>query len=112
MAQPVSETRPRFFMESAYDLLCARLSLSHRESQIVRHLFGNHKESHIADELGMSAHTLRTHVERLYRKLGVANRAALAIHLYESFLALTCEPDTPLDPVCSRYAAGTCPFRN
>jgi len=64
MAQPVSETRPRFFMESAYDLLCARLSLSHRESQIVRHLFGNHKESHIADELGMSAHTLRTHVER------------------------------------------------
>ena len=55
---------------------------------------------------------LRTHVERLYRKLGVANRAALAIHLYESFLTLTCELDTPLDPVCSRYAAGTCPFRN
>lgn len=103
---------PRFLDEKPFEHLCARLRLSRREAQIVESMFRVDKESAIARRLGMSPHTLRTHVERLYRKLRVNNRTELMIRLYESFLSLVSEPGSPLSPVCSRRTAGHCPFEH
>jgi len=111
MAGPTHGAAPRFLEKPVLDLLCVRLRLSRRESQIVRRLFGDLTEAAIAHELDMSPHTLRTHVERLYRKLGVTCRMELTVCLYESFMALTGEPDSPLPPLCPRYAAGACPLQ-
>jgi len=97
--------------KQAFDLLRARLRLSRREGQIVQCIFSDAKESTIARRLKMSPHTLRTHVERLYRKLRVTNRMELVIRLYESFLSLICESGSSLPPVCSQHAAGRCPLR-
>ena len=111
MAKPVRDMFPRFLNKKTFDLLSARLRLSQREGQIVQCIFRDDKESDIARRLGMSPHTLRTHVIRLYQKLKVASRMELVIRLYESLLSATCEPRSPLPPICSRYVDGRCPLR-
>ena len=112
MVEFTSAILPRFLDKQPFDLLCARLRLSRREAQIVGCIFRDDKEPVIARRLEMSPHTLRTHIERLYRKLRVTNRLGLVIRLYESFLSLVCESRSPLSPLCSRHAARRCPIRN
>jgi DNA-binding CsgD family transcriptional regulator len=56
----------------------ASLKLSPRERQIVECvLSGVDSEPEIAGQLAMSSRTVHTHVERLYRKLGVSSRSQL-----------------------------------
>ena len=63
----------------------AALSLSGREFQILQCLFDDQKESVIAQGLGMSPHTVHTHLERLYRKLGVSGRGAAIVRVFGTF---------------------------
>src|SRR5580765_3280665 len=53
------------------------LRISNRELQIIQGVFDDQKEFAIAGELMISVHTVHTHLERLYRKLGVSSRVAL-----------------------------------
>lgn len=62
------------------------LRLSPRELQIVQAIFDDLKEAAIADKLGISAHTVHTHLERLYRKLSVRGRTTLAIRILAEHL--------------------------
>jgi len=55
------------------------LRLSRRECEITQAVFDDAKEETIAAGLGISAHTVHTHLERLYRKLGVGSRASLVV---------------------------------
>jgi DNA-binding CsgD family transcriptional regulator len=64
------------------------LRLSDRELQIVRLCAADLKEKAIARQLSISEHTVHTHVERLYRKLGVGSRAALLVRVFATFRAL------------------------
>lgn len=96
---------------AAWKELGRRLGLSPRELQIARRLFAGDKESAIATALGLSAHTVHTHVERLYDKFDVDNRAALLVRLFAAFLALVASPGSPLPPLCPHYSAGRCPLR-
>lgn len=57
------------------------LRLSRRESEILQAVFDDQKESTIAVNLGISAHTVHTHLERLYRKLSVSSRVALVVRV-------------------------------
>lgn len=98
--------------EGAWCSLCDRLNLSPRELQIARGIFADHKEGKIAADLGLSAHTVRTHLERLYRKLRVHSRVELVLHLMEQFLRLTREPGSPLPPICAAHASGSCPLHH
>jgi DNA-binding NarL/FixJ family response regulator len=52
--------------------------LSPRESQIVQHVLLDEKERAIAAKLGISTHTVHTHLRRIYAKLGVSSRVELA----------------------------------
>lgn len=66
---------------AAAGLPLASAGLSRREREIAALLLTDAKECAIAAHLGISPHTVHTHVARLYRKLGVASRLQLAVWL-------------------------------
>jgi two-component system, NarL family, nitrate/nitrite response regulator NarL len=57
---------------------CPPLSFSRREEQVIRLAVDGLAVPQIAETLGVSINTVKTHMERVYRKLGVTDRAALA----------------------------------
>lgn len=65
------------------------LALSPRESDIVLGLLDGEVESHIAERLAISVHTVHCHVGRLYRKLGVQSRSDLLIAIFRTYLEIT-----------------------
>jgi DNA-binding NarL/FixJ family response regulator len=63
------------------------LRISDRELEIIQGIFDDRKEFAIADELKISMHTVHTHLERLYRKLGVSSRVALVLYILSEYLS-------------------------
>jgi DNA-binding CsgD family transcriptional regulator len=66
--------------------------LSKREQEIGALLVAGYAAVNAAAVLGLSEHTVRTYVRRLYRKLGVSNRVEL-VRLYMECLEQTEDPD-------------------
>jgi DNA-binding CsgD family transcriptional regulator len=60
-------------------LIDRELRLSAREHDIVELVLADVKESAMGARLGISPHTVHTHLERLYRKLGVTGRVQLVV---------------------------------
>jgi hypothetical protein len=58
----------------------------------------------------MSSHTVRTHMERLYRKLWVRSRTELVLAVVGSLLAEIAQPNAYLPSICGKRSAGRCPF--
>ena len=58
--------------------------LSEREVEIVRRVLLDHSESRIASEIGISRHTVHTHLERVFRGVGVHSRVQLAVLIISS----------------------------
>ena len=63
------------------------LDLSEREFAIVKLVFDDRSDEGIADELGISRHTVNTHLSRLYRKLNVHSRVQLVVRTCSEFLS-------------------------
>lgn len=99
------------FSEQAWAGVACSLGLSGRELEIVRGVFRDDTEFAIATALGISSHTVHTHFERLYHKLGVTDRTELILRVVHEVLALTTLPGTTLSPICANFAAGRCPLR-
>lgn len=78
----------RLFTERQWSAIAVNLRLSEREFQIVRCCFEDLKESAIARRLGISYHTVHTHLERLYKKLGVCSRPAMMVQVFSAYIAL------------------------
>ncbi len=57
-------------------VLAERLPITPREAEVLAALVAGHTNDGIAHELGISRHTVVRHVEHIYAKLGVHNRAA------------------------------------
>jgi DNA-binding NarL/FixJ family response regulator len=57
------------------DAAVAAFALTPREREVLACLVDDHTEAEIADDLGISAHTIRSHVKNLYAKLQVHSRA-------------------------------------
>jgi DNA-binding NarL/FixJ family response regulator len=72
------------FSDDEWRDLTSLLSLSSRELDIIRAVTAEKKDATIALQLGISARTVRTHFERLYRKLGVTNRPGLLLVLFRT----------------------------
>ena len=94
----------------AWREIACSLTLSARELQIVRGIFDDRTDFAIAAELGISPHTVHTHIERLHHKLGVADRVELVLRVMREFVALTIAPATVLPSICADRAAGRCPL--
>ena len=66
--------------------LVSHLKLSPRERQIIECILGGADgEDVVARRLGISSHTVHTHVERLYRKLRVTSRSQLVASLFITY---------------------------
>jgi DNA-binding CsgD family transcriptional regulator len=72
----------------SWEQLAASLGLSSRELQVAQGAFDDLREPEMARQLGISAHTVHTHLERVYRKLGVNSRGQLLVTLFGEYLAL------------------------
>ena len=51
-------------------------------------VFENKKDLAIAMDLGISAHTVHTYFERMYRKLDVQDRCGLLMRVFETWVIL------------------------
>jgi DNA-binding CsgD family transcriptional regulator len=78
------------FSEEAWQRVTSVLALSARESEILQGIFEDQKESCIAANLGISSHTVHTHLERLYRKLRVTSRVGLVVRVFAEYLSKHC----------------------
>ena len=65
------------------------LQLSGREREIVQCIFDDHTGAVMAQQLGISVHTINTHLERLYRKLAVQTRTAAVVRIFAEHLNLS-----------------------
>jgi len=71
----------------------AASSLSSREQDVVNLLAEGRLKKEIADQLGVSFHTVDTHLRRIYEKLGVANKnAAVAEAMRQGLIGRSREP--------------------
>ncbi|MFR9806005.1 helix-turn-helix transcriptional regulator [Pseudonocardia sp. RS010] len=57
--------------------------LTRRELEVLRYLAGGASNQEIADRLGLSVGTVKTHVKALLRKLGAANRTDAAARFHD-----------------------------
>jgi len=98
------------FPLEAWDEIAYHLKLSGQELRIVRGVFDDCTELDIACRMKVSPHTVRTHCERLYRKLGVTDRVKLVLRVVEAFVALTRSANATFPPICANFARGCCPL--
>ena len=76
-------------LDGEWKAIARRLRLSPRELQIVRHIAADEKERAIAARLDISAHTVHTHLRRIYEKLGVDSRVKLVTEIFRQYVACT-----------------------
>lgn len=79
----VETVRPLFTKYATRMRARASTGLTPREQEILALLRGGLSNAEISDRLFLSPRTVSTHVERVLRKLGVANRVAAAVHATE-----------------------------
>lgn len=99
------------FSRQAWDDVARNLRVSRRELQLLRGMFDGLTESAIAAELRISVRTVRTHMERLHRKLNVTHQVALVLRVMVEFLNLAGAPGSGVPPFCAARSTGRCPLR-
>jgi DNA-binding CsgD family transcriptional regulator len=80
--QPVAAL-PRLVLEA----FCARHRLTPREHEVIELLFDGLATAEMASRLGISPHTIRDHLKRVYRKTGTRSRSELLSTLSSARLA-------------------------
>lgn len=70
--------------EAAIFALMVRLELSRREAEVLHEVGKGRTNDEIAEALGISLSTVKTHLERVFRRLGVASRTAAALRALKS----------------------------
>jgi DNA-binding CsgD family transcriptional regulator len=85
--RPTARTGRCIFSPRQWQGLADSLKLSDRELQSVQCIFDDQTELAIARELRISAHTVHTHLERLYRKLGVTSRCAAVVRVLGEYVS-------------------------
>jgi DNA-binding CsgD family transcriptional regulator len=70
--------------EAAVFALMVRLSLSRREAQVLHEVGQGRTNDEIAEILGISISTVKTHLEHVFRRLGVGSRTAAALRALKS----------------------------
>jgi len=78
----------RFLSELNWQAISTQLRLSCREAQIAFLLLQNRSENDVATELGISVHTVHSHLGRLYRKLAIKCRLELIVRVFAAYVEL------------------------
>ena len=77
--------------EHGWPRIARETRLTRREMEIARELFQGLGEAAIADELGISVHTVHTHIHRMYRKLDVRNRSEFILRVVSTHVESNAE---------------------
>jgi DNA-binding CsgD family transcriptional regulator len=93
----MGERQATLLTEHAWDAIRSSLRLSVRELQIVTCLVegGLDTDHEIGRVLGISPHTVHTHVERLYKKIGVASRSHLILSVFTEYVRFASPANEP-----------------
>ena len=87
------EPKPRALLASGiWPGLAEQLRLSPREVQVVKGVFRDDKDGAIAQDLGISPHTVSTYLQRIYSKLSVASRPQLIVRVVAEYLRVPTRP--------------------
>lgn len=91
LQQPASdsltETRgSSIFSNKEWDKLGIDLNLSPRALQLVQGIFNSKTEEGIANDLGISVHTVHTYLVRVYKQLSVRSREELLVFVFGWYL--------------------------
>jgi DNA-binding CsgD family transcriptional regulator len=87
--QPARVRPPDLLTASQWAAIVDKLNLSGRESEIVRRACYDENIAAIAEHLGISPHTVRTHRERLYRKLRVPSLCQVVSIVFATHVSLS-----------------------
>lgn len=98
--------------KAAWCAIAESLGFTKRQIEILRGVFDGKKEAAIADDLGISPHTIHTHMERIYHKLGISGRLDLVQFIMAEFLRLTAAMTSGVPPICGYWVAHKCPFHD
>jgi DNA-binding CsgD family transcriptional regulator len=79
---PNRGNREEIFSETELGQLVQELSLSPKQTDLVRCLFAGCSDKQIANRMNIHIPTVRTHITRLFRKLSVDNREGLILHIF------------------------------
>ena len=96
--------------ELAWSEIARSLDLSARELETVQGVFDNLKEDAIASNIGVSEHTIHTHLHRLFSKLRVTTRTQMVVRIMQELLLLTLSEGGSLPSICRHRANGHCPM--
>jgi DNA-binding CsgD family transcriptional regulator len=83
-----NHTALTFLSRDARIALMNVLRLSPREAMIVELVVTDLHEDLIASTLGISKHTVHTHLDRIYRKVGAHSRCQLAVKLFSTYVTM------------------------
>lgn len=72
--------------DTEWTKLGKRMDLTHRETQVLRGVFDEQKNEMIANALGISTSTVRTLLERVYRKCGCKTRTGAVVRAFRTYL--------------------------
>jgi len=75
-------TYRQLFSEQEWARLEECLGLPPRQAEITKHIVYGQSDKQIARDLGITIPTVRTHVSRLFRKLGLNDRKELILHVF------------------------------
>jgi len=75
----------RVFTDKEWLELMGILSLSERQGQIAHRMFRDMSDYQISQDLKIAVPTVRTHISRLFGKLGVDDRVGLVLHVVGRF---------------------------
>lgn len=73
------------FSREEWSGLCSSLSLSTRQEQILSCLFHDMSDAQIARKLNIAIPTVRTHMGRMFEKLGAEDRLGLVLLVVSTF---------------------------
>lgn len=97
MSSQIARQVVRFFQNSNPEADAAAAVLSPREREIVELLARGHLYKEIAEELGISVETIRTHIHHIYQKLHVGNRTEAVMKLFGNNACLKPRPGRRAD---------------
>jgi len=72
----------QLFSEQEWARLEEQLGLPPRQAEITKHIVYGQSDKQIARDLGITIPTVRTHVGRLFRRLGLNDRKELILHVF------------------------------
>lgn len=87
--RPIVTAADSLLTAETWVIIARSLALSGREAEIARLILHDDSEQAIADHLGISSHTVHTHMERLFRKLNVSSRCQVVVRIFQAYLRLT-----------------------